>query len=103
MNLLTSILHKTKMQVRREERYQGVVQTVRTVWQVCERLYVIFMGLMHLFPVKQRGMAGFFDGATLRLSRKVFSSAIGWAVYEGMLIFMKARLARQEQLRTGSA
>lgn len=61
---------KTKMQVRSEERYHGLMQTVRTVW-------------------KQRGIPGFFDGAVLRLSRKVLSSAIGWAVYEGMLIFMR--------------
>ncbi|GJE83976.1 solute carrier family 25 member 38 [Phanerochaete sordida] len=61
---------KTKMQVRSEQRYQGLMQTVVTVW-------------------KQRGVPGFFDGAVLRLSRKVLSSAIGWAVYEGMLIFMR--------------
>jgi len=58
---------KTKVQVRREERYHGFLMTVRTVW-------------------KQRGISGFFDGASLRLSRKVASSAIGWAVYEGLLI-----------------
>lgn len=63
---------KTKIQVRNEERYQGFVQTTRTIWQ-------------------QRGFTGFFDGASLRLSRKVASSAIGWAVYEGILIFMKTQ------------
>lgn len=39
---------------------------------------------------KQRGVAGFFDGATLRMSRKIFSSAIGWAVYEGVLVAMRS-------------
>jgi len=60
---------KTKVQVRQEDRYHGFLRTIRTIW-------------------KQRGARGFFDGVSLRVSRKVFSSAIGWAVYEGMLIFM---------------
>jgi len=65
---------KTKVQVRSEERYRGFYQTVQTIWT-------------------QRGPAGFFDGASLRLSRKVFSSAIGWAVYEAALMFIRtARL-----------
>lgn len=34
-------------------------------------------------------MNGYFDGAALRLSRKVFSSAIGWAVYEGLLMLFR--------------
>ncbi|TDL29024.1 mitochondrial carrier [Rickenella mellea] len=60
---------KTKVQVRREDRYHGLRRTVATIWQ-------------------QRGVRGFFDGSVLRISRKVFSSAIGWAVYEGLLIFL---------------
>ncbi|KAI0352775.1 solute carrier family 25 member 38 [Trametes cingulata] len=62
---------KTKMQVRSETKYRGLLSTVAAVW-------------------KQRGLPGFFDGATLRMSRKIFSSAIGWAVYEGVLIAMRA-------------
>ncbi|EJD00817.1 mitochondrial carrier, partial [Fomitiporia mediterranea MF3/22] len=58
---------KTKVQVRQEDRYHGLRRTVHTIWQ-------------------QRGISGFFDGASLRVSRKVFSSAIGWAVYEGLLM-----------------
>ncbi|KAJ7638365.1 solute carrier family 25 member 38 [Roridomyces roridus] len=61
---------KTKVQVRSEERYQGFVQTVRTIWI-------------------QRGPPGFFDGVFLRGARKIFSSAIGWAVYEGVLMFIR--------------
>ncbi|KAF8171814.1 solute carrier family 25 member 38 [Pholiota molesta] len=61
---------KTKVQVRTEQRYHGFFRTIGTIW-------------------KQRGAAGFFDGASLRLSRKVLSSAIGWAVYEGVLMFMR--------------
>ncbi|KAF7301236.1 Mitochondrial glycine transporter [Mycena indigotica] len=62
---------KTKVQVRNENRYDGFFRTTRTIWQ-------------------QRGILGFFDGASLRLSRKIFSSAIGWAVYESVLVFMKS-------------
>ncbi|KAJ7229090.1 solute carrier family 25 member 38 [Mycena pura] len=73
---------KTKVQVRSEERYRGFYQTVQTVWT-------------------QRGPAGFFDGASLRLSRKVFSSAIGWAVYEAALMFIRtARLDTRDEPRT---
>ncbi|KAF9480807.1 solute carrier family 25 member 38 [Pholiota conissans] len=61
---------KTKVQVRSEQRYHGFFRTIHTIW-------------------KQRGAAGFFDGASLRMSRKVLSSAIGWAVYEGVLMFMR--------------
>ncbi|KAI0272780.1 mitochondrial carrier [Gloeopeniophorella convolvens] len=63
---------KTKMQVRTEDRYHGLAKTVRTVWN-------------------KRGMAGFFDGASLRLTRKIFSSALGWAVYESLLVFARTR------------
>ncbi|PBK73210.1 solute carrier family 25 member 38 [Armillaria solidipes] len=61
---------KTKIQVRSEDRYHGFARTVATIWQ-------------------QRGVSGYFDGASLRLTRKVFSSAIAWAVYEGVLLFMR--------------
>ncbi|KIM84030.1 hypothetical protein PILCRDRAFT_68706 [Piloderma croceum F 1598] len=61
---------KTKIQVRKENRYQGLMSTVRTIWT-------------------QRGVSGFFDGTSLRMSRKILSSAIGWAVFEGILMFMR--------------
>ncbi|GBE79071.1 Solute carrier family 25 member 38 homolog [Sparassis crispa] len=61
---------KTKMQVRTEDRYHGLLKTVSTIWH-------------------QRGVRGFFDGAALRVSRKPLSSALAWAVYEGMLMFMR--------------
>ncbi|KAG6888625.1 hypothetical protein C0995_006869 [Termitomyces sp. Mi166 len=41
---------------------------------------------------QQRGITGYFDGASLRLSRKVLSSAIGWAVYEGYLMFVRTHM-----------
>ena len=61
---------QTKMQVRTEQRFHSFFQTVTST-------------------LHQRGAMGFFDGISLRLSRKVLSSAIGWAVYEGMLMFMR--------------
>lgn len=70
---------KTKIQVRKEDRYQGFLQTTRTIWQ-------------------QRGFTGFFDGASLRLSRKVASSAISWAVYEGSLIFMRTQSIKSSSI-----
>ncbi|KAI0676685.1 solute carrier family 25 member 38 [Trametes maxima] len=62
---------KTKMQVRSETKYRGLLSTVVAIW-------------------RQRGLPGFFDGATLRMSRKIFSSAIGWAVYESVLIAIRS-------------
>ena len=75
------------MQVRTEKRYHGLVQTVLTVWKasVCSNS---LLTVSHL-SLQQRGLPGFFDGASLRLSRKVLSSAIGWAVYEGVLMLMR--------------
>lgn len=86
------------MQVRSEKRYQGVLQTVSTVWQVIKSI-TIYLSISKLTNVvhQQRGFVGFFDGSTLRLSRKVLSSVIGWAVYEGMLIFIRTRNATQER------
>jgi len=61
---------KTKMQVRSEQQYHGLISTVTRIWQ-------------------QRGVFGFFDGTSLRISRKILSSTIGWAVFEGMLLLMQ--------------
>ncbi|KAG2114693.1 solute carrier family 25 member 38 [Suillus discolor] len=71
---------KTKMQVRSEDKYRGFTTTVIRIFKA-----VIFSSLNS----QQRGAAGFFDGASLRMSRKILSSAIGWAVFEGMLLFMQ--------------
>ncbi|EMD34743.1 hypothetical protein CERSUDRAFT_107352 [Gelatoporia subvermispora B] len=62
---------KTKVQVDREHRYQGLIQTASLIW-------------------RQRGISGFFDGAALRMTRKPLSQAIGWAVYEGVLMLIHA-------------
>ncbi|OJT09713.1 Solute carrier family 25 member 38 -like protein [Trametes pubescens] len=76
---------KTKMQVRSEIKYRGLLSTVSAIWRGSEVLNIV--------GVQQRGIAGFFDGATLRMSRKIFSSAIGWAVYEGVLVAMRSEEA----------
>ncbi|KAB5590192.1 Solute carrier family 25 [Ceratobasidium theobromae] len=48
--------------------------------------------LTHPFDmVKELGPLGFFSGMSLRMTRKVFSSAIGWTVYEAMLLAFKKR------------
>jgi solute carrier family 25 protein 38 len=41
--------------------------------------------------MQDRGIAGFFSGSSLRISRKAASSAIAWTVYEAMLIFIRDR------------
>ncbi|KAF7433592.1 hypothetical protein PC9H_005553 [Pleurotus ostreatus] len=69
---------KTKIQVRKEERYHGLMRTVRTIWA-------------------QRGVSGYFDGVSLRIGRKVLSSAIGWAAYETLLMFMHRVRPKTEQ------
>ncbi|KAG6915464.1 hypothetical protein DXG01_011331, partial [Tephrocybe rancida] len=76
---------KTKIQVRSEERYHGLWRTIRTIWQ-------------------QRGVAGYFDGASLRLSRKVLSSAIGWAkkALKKRAHLLMARITRSAARRPSS-
>lgn len=41
--------------------------------------------------LQERGLLGFFSGTSLRISRKAASAAIGWTVYEGLLIFLRDR------------
>ncbi|EPT05528.1 hypothetical protein FOMPIDRAFT_1044854 [Fomitopsis schrenkii] len=61
---------KTKMQVRTDEKYSSLVRSILTIQ-------------------RERGLLGFFDGAFLRLSRKPLNSAIAWATYEAVLMFMR--------------
>ncbi|KAJ3510661.1 hypothetical protein NMY22_g15910 [Coprinellus aureogranulatus] len=58
---------KTRIQVRPEGQYHSLLGTVKNI-------------------MLERGPMGFFDGASLRMSRKVLSSAIGWVVYEAVLM-----------------
>jgi solute carrier family 25 protein 38 len=78
------------MQVRTEHKYHGLTRTVLAVWNVSDPLRMIFEALI-LIVSKERGIYSFFDGASLRLSRKILSSAIGWAVYESLLVFARTR------------
>ncbi|WVQ79740.1 hypothetical protein IAT38_001840 [Cryptococcus sp. DSM 104549] len=52
--------------------------------------------------ISERGAMGFFSGTSLRISRKAASGAIGWTVYEGLLLFIRdrdGRLQQQAQLK----
>ncbi|KAG9038565.1 hypothetical protein FRB95_000786 [Tulasnella sp. JGI-2019a] len=64
---------KTRMQVNSDiPQYRSLPRTVVAIF-------------------KQRGIMGFFDGASIRVSRKIFSSAISWTVYETLLVFWRDR------------
>ncbi|KAF8604468.1 mitochondrial carrier [Ceratobasidium sp. AG-I] len=63
---------KTSMQVRSEPEFSTFRGTVVAIW-------------------KEAGLRGFFSGMSLRMTRKVFSSAIGWTVYEAMLLAFQNR------------
>ncbi|WRT68584.1 uncharacterized protein IL334_005562 [Kwoniella shivajii] len=41
--------------------------------------------------LQDRGPLGFFSGTSLRISRKAASAAIGWTVYEAILLFLRDR------------
>ncbi|CAE7211329.1 unnamed protein product [Rhizoctonia solani] len=77
---------KTSMQVRSEPEFGSFRSTVIAV-------------------LKESGPLGFFSGMSLRMARKMFSSAIGWTVYEAMLLGFKKRndLLKRQQERHGSA
>ncbi|QRW15679.1 mitochondrial carrier protein [Rhizoctonia solani] len=49
--------------------------------------------------LRESGLLGFYSGMSLRMTRKMCSSAIGWTVYEGMLLAFKKRdeLLRQRE------
>ncbi|PVF98379.1 mitochondrial carrier [Serendipita vermifera] len=61
---------KTKMQVRKEDRYKTLGRTIKAILQ-------------------ERGMMGMLDGVSLRLSRKVLSSMLSWTIYEGSLLLLR--------------
>jgi len=70
---------KTQMQIRTEPQYRSVLGTVVAI-------------------LRERGLAGFLDGVSLRLTRKVFSSAIAWTVYEGTMIALDKNRRKQNVL-----
>jgi len=64
---------KTRMQVNSDNaQYRSLLRTMLGIF-------------------KSRGIMGFFDGASIRVSRKIFSSAISWTVYETLLVFWRDR------------
>ncbi|KAH7344159.1 mitochondrial carrier [Rhizoctonia solani] len=76
---------KTSMQVRSEPEFNSFRSTVAAV-------------------LKESGLFGFYSGMSLRMARKMLSSAIGWTVYEAMLLAFKKRddLLKRRQGRHGS-
>jgi len=82
---------QTKTQVLQEDRYRGFLRTMSTIWQVCKLMkHRSFIPTRRLLVfLQQRGLRGYFDGASLRMSRKGLSSALGWMVYEAILMFVR--------------
>ncbi|CEL62243.1 Solute carrier family 25 member 38 homolog OS=Laccaria bicolor (strain S238N-H82 / ATCC MYA-4686) GN=LACBIDRAFT_191230 PE=3 SV=1 [Rhizoctonia solani AG-1 IB] len=77
---------KTSMQVRSEPEFNSFRSTFAAI-------------------LKESGLLGFYSGMSLRMARKMCSSAIGWTVYEGMLLTFKKRddILKQQGERHGSA
>ncbi|ELU37357.1 hypothetical protein AG1IA_08620 [Rhizoctonia solani AG-1 IA] len=73
---------KTSMQVRSEPEFNSFRGTFSAI-------------------LRESGLLGFYSGMSLRMTRKMCSSAIGWTVYEGMLLAFKKRdeLLRQREQR----
>ncbi|QRV72253.1 mitochondrial carrier protein [Ceratobasidium sp. AG-Ba] len=67
---------KTSMQVRSEPQFSRFITTITALW-------------------REAGVFGFFNGMSLRMTRKVCSSAIGWSVYEAMLLAFRKREERR--------
>ncbi|KAL7413019.1 mitochondrial carrier domain-containing protein [Mrakia frigida] len=50
---------------------------------------------------REHGLHGFFSGVSLRIVRKGASSAIGWSVYEGMLLSFRDRSDAKKRREEG--
>jgi len=58
--------------------------------------------LVFVFALKkEHGIHGFFSGVSLRIVRKGASSAIGWSVYEGMLLSFRDRSDAKKKREEG--
>lgn len=91
--VLTCGLPQTRMQVQSKDvQYRSLGRTVAGIFKVS---FIHHHPPLHLseLPValQERGLVGFFDGVSIRIGRKVFSSAISWTVYETLLIFWRDR------------
>ncbi|WWC71389.1 uncharacterized protein I206_105344 [Kwoniella pini CBS 10737] len=47
--------------------------------------------------LQDRGPIGLFSGTSLRISRKAASAAIGWTVYEALLLFLRDREGNNQE------
>ena len=90
---------KTRMQVNPEQHptLRKAVARIYSVspgaglWANCSHDGLVRECSIVKAEPQDRGIAGFFSGSTLRISRKAASGAIGWTVYEGILLFLRDR------------
>ncbi|OXC63570.1 hypothetical protein AYX13_06660 [Cryptococcus neoformans] len=80
---------KTRMQVNPTEHPTLRKAIARVVQVRCLACILGHSPTRH--TLQERGPLGFFSGTSLRISRKAASAAIGWTVYEGLLIFLRDR------------
>ncbi|OWT38315.1 solute carrier family 25, member 38 [Cryptococcus neoformans] len=88
---------KTRMQVNPTEHPTLRKAIARVVQVRCLACILGHSPTRH--TLQERGPLGFFSGTSLRISRKAASAAIGWTVYEGLLIFLRDR---KGQCQTGA-
>lgn len=77
-------------------QYRSLAKTGMAIFQVKYPIVsfsplALLLILTFAILEQQRGLMGFFDGASIRVSRKIFSSAISWTVYETLLVFWRDR------------
>ncbi|OWZ37130.1 solute carrier family 25, member 38 [Cryptococcus neoformans c8] len=80
---------KTRMQVNPTEHPTLRKAIARVIQVRCLACILGHSPIRH--TLQERGPLGFFSGTSLRISRKAASAAIGWTVYEGLLIFLRDR------------
>ena len=90
---------KTRMQVN-PDLHPTLRKAIQRIYLVCQSPRLPLLDRVSWCTARNqtesrlyqdRGIAGFFSGSTLRISRKAMSGAIGWSVYEGLLIFFRDR------------
>lgn len=95
--------NQTKMQVLPAE-HKTFRSSARTIFRVRLLLApLVLLPICARFTLpphpQEHGFHGFFSGVSLRIVRKGASSAIGWSVYEGLLLAFREREERQRKER----
>ena len=67
---------ETRLQVRHEDKYRGLIPRLLAVVESQSTSLFSFVSFLIWLIFKERSIKGFFDGASLRLSCKIFPSAI---------------------------